>query len=125
MAELQEHEKNLRALWRKLADKGIEMGTDWPGIARVLFRDLDDAAREIADLRSRLGCVAEASYWDRPYDTRLDAIRGMCDLTTDGMTPASEKPTEVWECGPHTNVWNGHDARCRRVVIRPAVEGGA
>lgn len=42
------------------------------------------------DLRSRLGCVMEATWWDRPYDTRLDAIRGMCDLTTDGMTPASD-----------------------------------
>ena len=44
----------------------------------------------VADLQSRLACVAEASYWDRGYDVRLDAIRGMCDLTTDGMTPASE-----------------------------------
>ena len=39
------------------------------------------------DLRSRLSCVIEITGWDRPYDTRLDAIRGMCDLTTDGMTP--------------------------------------
>lgn len=21
----------------------------------------------------------------------------------------------VWECGPHANVWHGHDARCRRI----------
>lgn len=48
---------------------------------------MTDLAAEVADLRSRLACVLEATYWDRPYDTRLDAIRGMCDLTTDGMTP--------------------------------------
>lgn len=23
--------------------------------------------------------------------------------------------SDRWECGPHTNRWNGHDARCRRV----------
>lgn len=45
-------------------------------------------SREVEDLRSRLACVREATYWDRPYDTRVAAIRGMCDLTTDGMTPA-------------------------------------
>lgn len=28
------------------------------------------------------------------------------------MTNADEK---VWECGPHANAWNGHDARCRQV----------
>ncbi len=43
---------------------------------------------EIDDLRSRLACVVEATSWDRPYDTRIAAIRGMCDLTTNGMTPA-------------------------------------
>lgn len=26
-------------------------------------------------------------------------------------TPDDEK----WECGPHTNSWKGHDARCRRI----------
>ncbi|NUS54721.1 MAG: hypothetical protein HOV66_07645 [Streptomycetaceae bacterium] len=30
------------------------------------------------------------------------------------------EPTEVWECGPHANAWNGHDARCRRVRHSPA-----
>lgn len=43
------------------------------------------------DLRSRLGCVIEATYWDRPYEERIAAIQGMCDLTTDGMTPKSEE----------------------------------
>lgn len=42
---------------------------------------------DLEDLRSRLACVAEATYWDRPYDTRIAAIRGMCDLSTNGMTP--------------------------------------
>lgn len=46
------------------------------------------AKADVEDLRSRLACVLEASYADRPYDERLAAIRGMCDLTTDGMTPA-------------------------------------
>ncbi len=45
------------------------------------------------DLRSRLGCIAEATYWDRPYDERINAIRGMCDLTTDGMTPTTDEPS--------------------------------
>ena len=44
-----------------------------------------------ADLQSRLACVAEATYWDRPYDERLAAIRGMCDLTTNGLTPIETK----------------------------------
>lgn len=26
--------------------------------------------------------------------------------------------SEQWECGPHANAWNGHDARCRRVPAR-------
>ena len=51
------------------------------------FGDVRQAGAEAADLRSRLACVAEATYWDRPYDTRIAAIRGMCDLTTNGMTP--------------------------------------
>ena len=42
------------------------------------------------DLRSRIACIQEATWWDRPYDTRLEAIRGMCDLTTDGMTPTDD-----------------------------------
>lgn len=42
------------------------------------------------DLEERLGCVLEATWWDRPYDTRLEAIRGMCDLTTNGMTPTDD-----------------------------------
>lgn len=82
-----EQKAALRALWRELAEKRIESGTDWPAIARTLFRDIDD-------LHSRLACVVEASYWDRPYDTRIDAIRGMCDLTTDGMTPVTEGDDE-------------------------------
>lgn len=41
------------------------------------------------DLRSRLACVVEATYWDRPYGERIAAIRGMCDLTTNGMTPGA------------------------------------
>ncbi|MEV5001970.1 hypothetical protein [Nocardioides sp. LML1-1-1.1] len=44
---------------------------------------------ELADLHSRIGCVLEATSMDRPYDTRLAAIRRMCDLTTNGFTPAS------------------------------------
>lgn len=48
------------------------------------------------DLRSRLACIAGATGWDRPYDTRLDAIRGLCDLTTNGMTLAPGSPP--WLC---------------------------
>lgn len=42
------------------------------------------------DLRSRIGCILEATFWDRPYDERLAAIRGMCDLTTDGLTATAD-----------------------------------
>lgn len=53
------------------------------------------------DLRSRLGCVAEATNWDRPYDERLAAIRGMCDLTTNGLTP---QPDPWPDCPKHKEV---------------------
>lgn len=46
---------------------------------------------EINDLRSRIACVEEASSWDRPYDDRIAAIRGMCDLKTNGMAPKAER----------------------------------
>jgi hypothetical protein len=29
-------------------------------------------------------------------------------------TPETEAAL-VWDCGPHTNAWKGHDARCRQV----------
>lgn len=49
----------------------------------------------VRDLRSRLACVVEATYWDRPYDERIAAIRGMCDLSTDGMTPQVDEGNEA------------------------------
>lgn len=51
--------------------------------------DIAALLAEVDDLRSRLGCVLEATSMDRPYDTRLAAIRRMCDLTTNGFVPAS------------------------------------
>ncbi|WP_243061178.1 hypothetical protein [Nocardioides sp. SR21] len=33
--------------------------------------------------------------------------------------PPADDPAEAWECGPHTNAWNGHDARCRRITTPP------
>lgn len=45
---------------------------------------------QVADLQSRLACVLEASYWDRDYDLRIAAIRGMCDLSTNGMNPSTD-----------------------------------
>lgn len=56
------------------------------------IEDMRWLVQTVDDLRSRLACVAEATCWDRPYDTRLDAIRGMCDLTTAGTTPAPLPP---------------------------------
>jgi hypothetical protein len=57
--------------------------------------DSHDAIEQAyADLLSRLGCIAEATYWDRPYDTRMDAIRGMCDLaraTSTAPTPEADR----------------------------------
>lgn len=29
-----------------------------------------------------------------------------------------------WECGPHTNAWGGHDARCRQVPAAQSPSGG-
>lgn len=57
----------------------------------------DPLARRVEDLRSRLDCVVEASSWDRPYEERLDAIRGMCDLEQTGFTPkpAAPAPAEI------------------------------
>lgn len=77
----------------------------------------------VDDLRSRIGCVVEATYWDRPYDTRIAAIRGMCDLATDGMTPALDgadtTTTEPTECDhpgiEHGPFWaTGICPKCRR-----------
>jgi hypothetical protein len=50
--------------------------------------ELKQLVAETAGLRSRLACVAEATSWDRPYEERIAAIRGMCDLNKNGMTPA-------------------------------------
>lgn len=56
--------------------------------------DQPETDETLADLHSRLACVLEATYWDRPYETRIAAIRGMCDLTTNGLTPA---PEDDWQ----------------------------
>lgn len=29
----------------------------------------------------------------------------------------NDQNDERWECGPHTNAWGGHDARCRRIPV--------
>lgn len=34
------------------------------------------------ELQQRINLALEASYWDRPYDTRLDAIRNALHGTT-------------------------------------------
>lgn len=37
-----------------------------------------------------------------------------------GQVPVRSMPiatNERWECGPHTNAWGGHDARCRKVPL--------
>lgn len=46
MAELQDHEKALRALWRDIAEKGIEIGVDYPRIVLTLFGDIDALTQE-------------------------------------------------------------------------------
>jgi len=43
-----------RALWRDLAEKGIEAGVDWPRVVRTLFRDLDDAKTTEVVLRGEI-----------------------------------------------------------------------
>lgn len=57
---------------------------------RIVAARVAAADREIADLRSRLACVDEATWWDRGYEERIAAIRGMCDLTTNGMTSTDD-----------------------------------
>lgn len=72
--------------WSSMAEHRIHMLA--PTVESLIAARVA-AERVVADdLRSRLGCVVEATYWDRPYDTRIAAIRGMCDLATNGMTPA-------------------------------------
>lgn len=77
------------------------------------------------DLRSRLACVLEATGWDRPYDERIAAIRGMCDLSTNGMTPKAEAlpeprdvPLQPWcrDCGPGYRLG---DEGCRHDGYQP------
>lgn len=38
--------------------------------------------RALLDREQRLALVAEAACWDRPYDTRIEAIREYADLST-------------------------------------------
>lgn len=47
----EDHIPALRALWRELAEKGIEFGVDWPYIVKTLFRDIDDLTAERDRLR--------------------------------------------------------------------------
>lgn len=56
----------------------------------LLLDEITRLRAALDDLHSRLACVLEASYWDRGYDVRMAAIRGMCDLATDGMTPKED-----------------------------------
>lgn len=37
--------------------------------------DLERIAKQVDDLHQRITLALEASYWDRPYDTRMTAIR--------------------------------------------------
>ncbi len=72
----------------------LDGGIEWDGGTSLLHSDIAALLAEVDDLRSRLACVAEATSMDRPYDTRIAAIRGMCDLTTNGLTPAAgDHPT--------------------------------
>lgn len=56
-------------------------------VAAAVDETAPDLRAERDDLYSRLACVQETTGWDRPYDERLDAIRGLCDLTTNGLAP--------------------------------------
>ena len=57
------------------------------------------------------GCYS--SGYETWLRERAADIRKGGDESDDGLT---------WECGPHTNAWGGHDARCRR--IRKGIDGG-
>jgi hypothetical protein len=57
MSELTPEEQSLRQLWRDLAEANIELGADWPHIARTLFRDIDRLKRATADAEARLAAI--------------------------------------------------------------------
>jgi hypothetical protein len=50
MGELTADQVARRALWRELAEKGIEQGADWPRIVLTLFADIDHLAARLESL---------------------------------------------------------------------------
>lgn len=82
VTRLTDGEALVHARWHRALD---DPAAEPPGP----IRDHIEAALAAAegDLRSRIACVLEATSWDRPYDVRMGAIRGMCDLDQNGLTP--------------------------------------
>lgn len=80
-----------RNLWaRKQADLRDERDTALEEAEKArserstVENDRDVAELLVDDLRSRLACIRETTWWDRPYDTRLQVI---VDLATLDTTP--------------------------------------
>lgn len=64
-------------------------------------------------------CACEHAPCDHTALTTPGAQRGMggmfADLHRERVRNTEDTDAVVWECGPHANAWNGHDARCRQV----------
>lgn len=120
------------------------LASDWPRIREAMGHSDDpacttcrtvqtaltqvrrDATREaLLAADERIGQMIASGDWENQYSMGFAAT--VSQVIFDGMpldradtTPepaARAVPTEgeAWECGPHTNAWNGHDARCRHV----------
>lgn len=68
----------------------LEHDTAVEAATRIVADRLRQQAAIEDDLLSRIGCVVETTWWDRPYDERIAAIRGMCDLSTNGLTATDD-----------------------------------
>lgn len=78
-----EVEARMFALWREMADKDVEHGIDWPGVARRLFRALDEsAAREAAARAEGAQAVVEAVEERLRYMQTLDSYEDDLGLLT-------------------------------------------
>lgn len=111
------------------------VGKVHPGCVEKSYADLAATVERVRALADEwAGDPVGGDLW---YSEAVDALRTAldpaptqpeCDHPNHGAadhdcTPfLSTQPEEGWECGPHANAWNGHDARCRQV---PAPEQAA
>ena len=78
-------------------------------MAAEFCTERDEARTEAERLRRVLALVAEISYWDRPYDTRVAAIRDA--VQADSPTDPDRGP-RCGECRVGTGVHEPRDPQC-------------